>query len=211
MPDTSTLGLFLIASLAILVVPGPAVLYIVARGIHQGRSAALVSTLGVEVGTLIQLLAATLGLSVLVTSSDVGFSILKYSGAVVLVLLAFRTLSVRSIFSSHGRIEHPDSLWRMFFQGVVVEVLNPKTAIFLLAFLPQFADPDRGSAGWQMLTLGLIFILLAMFNDSLFALMSGALGGWLGRKPGFLTCQKYVSSSVYLGLALMTVISSHGP
>lgn len=206
MPDGSTLVAFLVASLALLVLPGPTVMYIVARGVSQGRSAALVSTLGVEVGTLIQLLVATAGLSALLASSDIAFSAIRFLGAGYLVWLA---VGVALNDGNHVFREQrgSGSLKPVFFQGVLVEVLNPKTALFFLAFLPQFADPERGPVAWQMFLLGMIFILLAVCNDGLIGLLSGTLGSRLRAGQRFLAVQRHVSGSIYMTLAVSTALA----
>lgn len=209
MPDPPTLAAFFVASLALLVMPGPTVMYIVARGINQGRSAALVSTLGVEVGTLIQLLVATLGLSALVASSDATFAAIRYLGAGYLVWLAL------GVALDEGRHALDDlsasgALRPVFLQGVLVEVLNPKTALFFLAFLPQFTNPERGSVTGQMLLLGMVFILLAICNDGLVGLLAGALAAKLREDWRFLAIQRHVSGCLYMTLAASTALASSG-
>ena len=140
-PDPPAIGVFVLAALALLLVPGPAVLYVVARSIEQGRRAGVVSVLGIHVGTLVHIAAATLGLSALVLSSAVAFTAVKIAGAVYLIGLGLWTL-----LSKHPETEIPlggeRNLRRAFAQGIVVNVLNPKTALFFLAFLPQFVDPN---------------------------------------------------------------------
>ena len=207
MPDTTTFAVFVGASMALLVVPGPAVMYIVARGIHQGRSAALASTLGIEVGTLIQLLAATAGLSALVGSSELAFTTLQSLGAGYLIWLGTGALLDPDGQMPDGE-RSPDALKPIFLQGVLVEVLNPKTAIFFLAFLPQFADPARGPVESQILLLGLLFILLAIFNDGLIGLLAGTLGNHLRGSRRVLTAQRYTACAVYLSLAAFTTLRS---
>lgn len=209
MPDSSTLAMFLAASLALLVIPGPTVMYIVARGIQEGRTAALVSMLGVEVGTLIQLMIATFGMSAAVTSSPVAFSALKYLGAGYLAWLAIETaLEFDEPFVEQA--PGPRSLRPAFFQGVLVEVVNPKTALFFLAFLPQFADPARGPFAWQMLALGLLFIMLAMFNDGLIGLLAGTMGGRLRERGAFVAVQRHLAGFVYTSLAINAALMSPG-
>lgn len=207
--DPSILGVFLVASLVLLVMPGPTVMYIVARGIHQGRQAALVSALGVEVGTLIQLLVATLGLSVVMASYPVTFSVLKYLGAGYLVWLAVGTALAcnRPVVDAASG---PTRLRPVFLQGVLVEVLNPKTALFFLAFLPQFADPSRDPVALQILTLGLLFVLLAICNDGLIGLLAGTLGEWLRGNGAFLVVQRHVTGCVYTSLAINAALIGPG-
>ena len=167
-PDPPAVGLFVVAALALLLVPGPAVLYVVARSIHEGRRAGLVSVLGIHVGTLAHIAAATVGLSALVVSSAVAFTAVKIAGAVYLIGLGLWTL-----FSSRAEpdvaLGGESNLRRAFAQGIVVNVLNPKTALFFLAFLPQFVDPNAPHPALQIAFLGVLFALLGLVTDSLWA------------------------------------------
>jgi threonine/homoserine/homoserine lactone efflux protein len=201
--DPSTLTLFVLASLALAVVPGPAVLYIVAQSVDQGRVAGMVSALGIGVGGLVHVVAATIGLSSLLASSATAFTVVKYAGAAYLVGLGVRRLLTREqvgeeiLRPSRGRR-------RIFVDGVVVNVLNPKTALFFLAFLPQFVDPGQGTATLQILALGLIFVAIALCSDSLWALAAGTLGGWLRRSRWYLGVKRWVTGTVFVGLGLST-------
>jgi threonine/homoserine/homoserine lactone efflux protein len=202
--DPSTLALFMLASLALAVVPGPAVLYIVARSVDQGRLAGLVSASGIGVGGLIHVVAATIGLSSLLASSATAFTIVKYAGAAYLIFLGIRRLITREQLEDEvGRAPRPRR--RLFADGVIVNVLNPKTALFFLAFLPQFVDPDQGSAWLQILALGLVFVAIALCSDSLWALAAGTLGAWLRRSRWYLGVKRWVTGTVFVGLGLSTV------
>jgi len=205
----STLSLFLAGAFILLITPGPAVLYIVARSVDQGRRAGVVSVMGVQTGTLVHVFAAALGLSAILLTSALAFDIVKYLGAAYLVYLGVKTLLDRKIVSADTVIERR-SLGSIYRQGVVVAVLNPKTALFFFAFLPQFVDPARGAAPLQFLLLGLMFTGMALFTDGTYAILSGTAGGWLKRNPYFLRVQKYVSGTVYIGLGLVTAFSSGG-
>jgi threonine/homoserine/homoserine lactone efflux protein len=204
-PDSATLALFVGAALALLIVPGPAVLYIVARSIEGGRSAGLISTLGIHVGSLVHVTAASLGLSSLLVSSAFAFNVVKYLGAAYLVFLGVRTL-IRGNRGETRASEGP-LRGRVFGQGIVVNVLNPKTALFFFAFLPQFVDVDRGHAGLQMLFLGLVFVALGLVSDSVWAIAAGAVSGRFRRRAGFWRASRWVSGGVYLGLGLATAFS----
>lgn len=204
MPDPSTLALFVVAALALLVVPGPSVLYIVARSLHQGRRAGLVSALGVQVGGLLHVLAAAVGLSVLVLSSALLFSAVKYLGAAYLVYLGIRTLLTREEVHTPDLLA-PRRLSQVFWQGALVNALNPKTALFFLAFLPQFTQPERGSVALQTLTLGALFLVLATLSDGLYALLAGTVGKRLQGNRVFARRQRYVTGGVYIALGLGTV------
>jgi threonine/homoserine/homoserine lactone efflux protein len=205
-PDAHSLAFFVAAALALLLVPGPAVLYVVARSIHEGRRAGIVSVLGIHVGTLLHIAAATLGLSALIVSSAVAFTAVKIAGALYLVGLGLWTLFWRRA-EPEIALGGERNLRRAFAQGVVVNVLNPKTALFFLAFLPQFVDPDRGSVASQLLVLGLLFVVLAVVSDSLWALGAGTASERLRASRRFLALQRYVSGSVFVGLGAVTALA----
>jgi threonine/homoserine/homoserine lactone efflux protein len=206
LPDLPSLGVFVAAALLLLVTPGPAVLYIVARSIEQGRRAGLVSMLGVHAGTLVHVFAAAAGLSALLAASATAFGIVKYLGAAYLVYLGARRLLDR-------RVPAPEApptrrLGHAFVDGIVVNVLNPKTALFFLAFLPQFADVSRPHLGGQILALGLLFVLLGLCTDGLYALGAGTAAHWLRGKPRFLASERWVSGSMYIGLGVAAALAS---
>jgi threonine/homoserine/homoserine lactone efflux protein len=208
-PDASMLGLFVLAAIVLLLTPGPAVLYIVTRSVEQGRLAGLVSALGVHVGTLVHVGAAALGVSALLVSSALAFDVVKYLGALYLVYIGVRTLMGRDQ-PSGGRTLAPRSLRRLFGQGVVVNVLNPKTALFFLAFLPQFVDVSKGAVGLQILVLGLIFVALGVVSDGLYAVAAGTAGAWLKRGGRLLRAERYVSGSVFVGLGVTAALAGNG-
>jgi threonine/homoserine/homoserine lactone efflux protein len=203
MPDPSTLVLFAAAALALIVVPGPAVLYIVAQSIDRGRLAGFVSALGIAVGGLVHVTAAAIGLSSLLVSSATAFAAVKYAGAAYLIGLGLYTLFVRKAEPA-ATVPRERRLRRRFWQGVVVNVLNPKTALFFFAFLPQFVDPDKGSAALQIGILGLFFVALAVLSDSVWALAAGSASDRLRDSRRFLAVQRYVSGSVFVGLGALT-------
>ena len=203
MPDTATLLVFAAAALALIVVPGPAVLYIVAQSIDRGRLAGFVSALGIAVGGLVHVTAAAIGLSSLLVSSATAFAAVKYAGAAYLIGLGLYTLFVRKEEPA-ATAPRERRLRRRFGQGVVVNVLNPKTALFFFAFLPQFVDPDKGSAALQIGVLGLLFVALAVISDSVWALVAGSASERLRGNRRFLGVQRYVSGSVFVGLGALT-------
>jgi threonine/homoserine/homoserine lactone efflux protein len=206
MLDPARLALFLTATFILLLTPGPAVTYIVSRTLAEGRRAGLVSALGIAGGGLVHVAAAALGLSALLASSAVAFSIVKYAGAAYLIVLGLRTLLTPTT-AADETLDVPGSLSRAFWQGVIVNVLNPKTALFFVAFLPQFVDPARGSVVVQMAALGFLFTALALGTDSMFVLAAGSAGTWLKRNRGFLRARRYVAGSVYLGLGVATALA----
>src|SRR5215211_1483520 len=209
MPDASTFALFVAAALVLLVVPGPSVLYIVARSIEGGRTAGLVSVLGVQTGAMVHIAFATLGLSAILASSAVAFSIVKWLGAAYLVWLGLRRIFGRDEAEYDIAVE-PARLSRVFSQGVIVNTLNPKTALFFLAFLPQFVDPARAAAWAQILLLGATFVILALCSDGLYALLSGTAGGWLRRRMKGVTFrrgQRFVSGGILIALGAVAAAS----
>lgn len=207
--DPLKLPIFILAALTLLLTPGPAVLYIVARSMDQGRLAGMVSVLSVEVGNFAHVVAATLGLSALLLSSALAFTVVKYLGAAYLIYLGLRRIFSGETALSAASIER-QSLGKVFSQGVVVAILNPKTALFFLAFLPQFVDPARGNLTLQLFTLGSIFVLMAIVTDSLYALLAGTIGQSLKNAPYFLKVERYLVGSVYIGLGLMAAFSDIG-
>ena len=208
MPDLASLGVFSLASLALLVVPGPSVLYIVTRSISQGRMAGLVSVLGVHVGTTFHIAAAALGLSALLMRSIVAFNVVKYAGAAYLIYLGIRRLLDDESLVQDGPVKER-SLSRIFRQGIVVNLLNPKTALFFLAFLPQFVDVERGSVALQMLVLGSLFIVLGLISDGAYAHFSSFLGDRLRTSKTFARRERLFSGGVYLGLGVTAALSAN--
>jgi threonine/homoserine/homoserine lactone efflux protein len=200
------LTVFLLAALILLLTPGPAVLYIVARSLDQGRLAGFVSVLSIEVGNIVHVLAATLGLSAILVSSALAFSIVKYLGAAYLIFLGVRRL-LTSQTARQPLTAQRQSLGRIFRQGVLVAILNPKTALFFFAFLPQFVDPSKGSITPQLLTLGCLFVLMAVVTDGLYALLAGTAGQWLKGTRSFLRVERYVVGGVYIGLGVTAALA----
>jgi threonine/homoserine/homoserine lactone efflux protein len=212
MPDVHTFVLFVAVALALLLVPGPAVLYIVARSVEGGRPAGLVSVLGVELGTLVHVAFAAAGLSAILASSATAFGVVKWLGVAYLVWLGLQRLLARDVEDSPPAT-HPERLLRVFTQSVLVQVSNPKVALFFLAFLPQFVNPSRGAAWTQVMILGATLAALGLLTDGLYALLGGTAGDWLRRKSGslhFRRGQRYVSGGVYLALGAAAAASGSG-
>lgn len=201
MPDWSTLTVFFVASAVLLLTPGPAVLYIVGRSVDQGRRAGVVSTLGIAVGTLFHIAAAALGVSAILMTSAMAFNSVKYLGAAYLIYLGIRKLMEKDEPQQDTVIKR-QSLSKIFYEGAVVNLLNPKTALFFFAFLPQFIDPARGAAAGQVLWLSAIFMLMALFSDNIYALLAGTAGNWLRQNTKFLRIQRYITGCVYIFLGL---------
>jgi threonine/homoserine/homoserine lactone efflux protein len=202
MPDLHTFVIFAAASAVFLAVPGPSVIYIVSRSLAEGRTAGIVSALGIQAGGLVHVTAATIGVSALLASSATAFSIVKYAGAAYLVYLGVRRLLDGEAEAEAGT--GPVGRKRLFWQGVVVNSLNPKTALFFLAFLPQFVAAARGAVAPQVLALGVLFLVLATLSDSTYAFVAGSVRGWLGERR---RAMARVSGLSYIGLGVLAALS----
>jgi threonine/homoserine/homoserine lactone efflux protein len=200
-PTGSTIALFLLAATALAVVPGPAVAYIVTQSIDQGRRAGLVSALGVASGGLVHVAAATVGLSALIASSATAFTGVKLVGAAYLIVVG-----IRRILSGEGEEPEPRALRaplrRVYRQGVIVNVLNPKTALFFLAFLPQFVDPGRGAVWPQVALLGVLFVSVAVLSDMTYALVSDAIAGRMRRTGTGAKVRRWLTGGVFVVLGI---------
>jgi threonine/homoserine/homoserine lactone efflux protein len=207
MPDLTLWGLFVVASVVLLLTPGPAVLFIVARSVEQGRAAGLVSVLGIHLGTIVHITAAAVGLSALLVSSALAFAIVKYLGAAYLIWIGVRTFMAKDPDPEAPAVP-AGRLGRVFRDGFVVNLFNPKTAIFFLAFLPQFVDPARGALHWQILILGLTFMGLGIMSDGMFALAAGTAGNFLRRNRRFLRFQRWFAGTSFIGLGVTAALAT---
>jgi threonine/homoserine/homoserine lactone efflux protein len=202
----ATLLAFSAAALVLLLIPGPAVLYIVSQSVEHGRRAGLTATLGVHTGTMVHLTAAALGLSAILVSSSLAFTTVKLLGAAYLIYLGLRAL-----FGADDPKMAPAArevrLGRTFRQGVLVNVTNPKTALFFFAFLPQFLDRGAGRLPLQIALLGLVFTCIGLVTDSSWALASGLAAGWIKGNARFTRIQRRVSGCVFIGLGLVTAFA----
>jgi threonine/homoserine/homoserine lactone efflux protein len=198
-PTASTLAVFCLAALALIVVPGPAVTYVVTQSVDKGRRAGLLSVLGVASGGLVHVTAAAIGLSALLASSAEAFTAVKVAGAAYLIVIGVRRIVGRD--GDDDQAEPAEtSRRRVFAQGVVVNILNPKTALFFLAFLPQFIDPARGSVGLQAAVLGTVFVAIAVVSDCAYALLASALAGRLNRSERARRLRRLVSGGIFVAL-----------
>lgn len=209
-PNTTSIGLFAVAATLLLLTPGPAVLYIVARSVEQGRIAGLASVFGITTGTLVHVLASTLGLSALLASSTLAFAVVKYAGAGYLIYMGVRRILKRTDTSASALDLPRRSLGRLYRDGFIVNLLNPKTALFFLAFLPQFVDPSRGAVPFQIAFLGLLFTLMGLTSDGLYALAAGTAGVWVKRQSRYLDWERYVTGSVFIGLGVTAALVGGG-
>jgi threonine/homoserine/homoserine lactone efflux protein len=198
MPALSSIALFSLASVALAVVPGPAVTYIVTHSIDKGRRAGIVSAFGIASGGLVHVVAATVGLSALIASSATAFTAVTLVGAAYLIAVGIRRISSGE---QDGEIQSVPAPHReLYVQGVVVNVLNPKTALFFLAFLPQFVDPARGAIWPQVAFLGILFALIAFASDVSYALLADLLAGKLRRTGGGAKARRWVSGGIFVAL-----------
>jgi threonine/homoserine/homoserine lactone efflux protein len=205
MPSLSTYALFIATALVLLAIPGPAVLYVVGRSIDQGRTAGLASVLGITTGTIVHITAATVGLSSLVLASKVAFDAVRYAGAAYLVLLGVRRLLTRGgEEAAAGRA--PRTLRRLYTQGFVVNLLNPKTIVFVFAFIPQFVDVGAGHVWLQILLLGLTFAGLGLASDSLYAIVAGTVADRLRGTPLVARVERWFGGSVLIGLGVAAAL-----
>jgi threonine/homoserine/homoserine lactone efflux protein len=206
-PGASSISVFAAAAALLLLTPGPAVLYIVARSVEQGRIAGLVSVFGITTGTLVHVLASTLGLSALLASSAIAFAIVKYAGAAYLIYLGVRRILTRVETPASPLKLQTRSLRKLYRDGFIVNVLNPKTGLFFLAFLPQFVDPARGSVPMQLAFLGLLFTLMGLLSDGTYALIAGTAGAWVKRRSRYLEWERYATGGVFIGLGVTAALT----
>ncbi len=195
-----------LASFVLVIVPGPAVIYILTRSVSQGRTAGLASAVGVNLGSAVHVVFAAVGLSVILASSATLFSIVKWAGVGYLVWIGIQTLRSPDAEFGNGEVETL-SLRRIFTQGVVVNVLNPKVAMFFLAFLPQFIDPNAAHAGFQFFVLGMILVTIGLISDSAYALLGGSIGNLFRRRPNAAKVTKRAAGFTYFALAGIAAFS----
>ncbi|MDP8935234.1 MAG: LysE family translocator [Cyanobacteriota bacterium] len=199
MTDTTALAVFMIAALTLNVTPGPNMLYVTTRSLGQGRKAGVVSAIGIGVGNLVHTLAAALGLSALLMSSAIAYSVVKYVGAAYLIYLGVRMI-LRNEHNSSLTTLTDASLRRIFSQAIATSVLNPKVALFFIAFLPQFANPSQGSVALQIAVLGALFSTTGTIVNTTVALLSGSFGDWLQTRPRFSQFQQSVDRKLWRSL-----------
>ncbi len=208
LPEFQNILLFLTAASILIIIPGPAVLYIVARSMEQGYRAGMVSVLGIGAGGLVHVFAAGIGISSLFVASAAAFSVLKYLGGLYLIYLGIRKLLDKATFTHDVQIDKKKKLRKIFYEGVVVNVFNPKAAIFFFAFLPQFISIEKGGVTSQIIFPGMLFILIAIVSDTLYVLVSGKFASWIKTHPMYLRLHKYVIGSIYIFLGALTLAAN---
>ena len=201
--------LFLTASLVVIVAPGPDNILVLTRGISQGRKAAVASAAGASLGLVCHSLFAAAGLSAILAQSAVAFALVKYAGAAYLIYLGAKALLSREGFAVPGG-GRTIRLRSVFVQGVASNIMNPKIAVFFLAYLPQFADPTTGSMGPQLLLLGLAFALLTLLVFSVLGYFSGSLGDTLERRPRLSDALRWFTGGVFIALGLRLALPERG-
>ena len=208
MPSASTIWVFATATVVFLLIPGPAVMYIVTRSVAHGRRAGLASVLGIHTGTLIHVAGAVLGLSAVLATSATAFTVAKFAGAAYLVYLGIRALATRGDDAADDRGAVARSHRRLVAEGFVVNLLNPKAAVFFLAFVPQFVEPDAGSATVQLLVISAVYLALGLVCDTTWALTSGWFGARLAARRGAVMRRlRRGSGVVYIALGAATALT----
>jgi threonine/homoserine/homoserine lactone efflux protein len=205
-PDLGSIITFGVASIALLLIPGPAVIYILNRSVSDGREVGLAAVAGLELGNMVHVVAASAGLSAVLATSATAFNTVKWLGAGYLVFVGVRTLLMRPATMSGDSTSV--TLKRSFTQGVVVNTLNPKVALFFLSYLPQFIDADKGAAWSQALVLGTVFVLIGCCTDGMYALTASALRNKLLTGRTLPIVQRYVAGSVFIALGVMAATTS---
>ena len=203
---TSAILCFLGASVALTIAPGPDNTFVVAQGISRGRKAAVITALGMCSGISVHTTAAALGISALLYSSAFAFRMLKYAGAAYLLFLAYKAVKekqgviLREVTGGQGQ-------WVLFRRGFIMNVINPKVALFFLAFLPQFVSGDPGHAAWQMLLLGFIFMSQAIVVFGAIGLLSGSVGNAVLRRPRIARYFAWLTAGIFASLGIRLALA----
>ncbi len=199
-------ALFIGISWALIIAPGPDMFYVIIRGMAHGRKVGIVSAIGVICGILVHTTAAAFGLTLILQTSAFAFLIVKYLGAIYLMYLGIKVWRDKSIFSLQTPTSDASSR-AIFWQGVLSNVLNPKIAIFFLAFLPQFVDKGSSQVTLQMVTLGLTFACMGLCFLLVVGYSSGAIGGWLIRRPQYAQFSQRLAGGILIGLGIRLVLT----
>src|SRR5262245_21422108 len=205
MPSLETYAFFIVTCLVLLAIPGPAVLYVVSRSVDQGRRAGLASVAGICTGTVVHVTLATIGLSSLVLASQLAFDVVRYVGAAYLVYLGVRRLLTRTA-EEGPHVRPPRTARDLYTQGLVVNLLNPKTIVFIFAFIPQFVNVGAGHVWFQILVLGLTFAALGAMSDSLYAVVAGTVADRLRGTPLIARIERWFGGTVLIGLGVTSAV-----
>jgi threonine/homoserine/homoserine lactone efflux protein len=206
MPSEATFLAFAATALVLLLIPGPAVLYIVSQSVEHGRRAGVAASLGVHMGTLVHITAAALGLSAILVSSSLAFGAVRLIGAAYLIFLGIRTLAGRGDSNGSAPVRREAKTSRIIRQGALVNITNPKTALFFFAFLPQFVDPHK-AVPEQIVVLGLTFLVLGLITDTAWGLAAGSAAGWVRGRSAVRSVQRWVTGCIFIGLGLVTAFA----
>lgn len=208
--ELSTISLFVVASATLLIAPGPSVFYIMGRSIGQGTKAGFVSVLGVTLGGAVHVVFGAVGISTILITSTIAFTFIKYLGVVYLIYLGCKTLFFASSYDNESPKTNvkDKSLKQVFYESVLVELTNPKTALFFLAFFPQFISPSAGSVAVQFLLLGAIFVVLALLNDSLYALLATGIRKSLAVRKKNIKVMNQAVGICYILLGLLSAFAN---
>ncbi len=206
MLSLATIGFFSLASIILALTPGPDMLFIATRSMAQGRSAGIVSALGVHTGVLVHTLAAALGLSALIAASAAALSIIKYAGAAYLIYLGLKTMAGRAETLALNSADF-SRLRQIYFQGLITNLLNPKVILFFLAFLPQFVDPSVGHISLQLIFLGVLMVMVTLPIDLGVGLAGGTVGKWLNNRVQVQHTSKWFTGALFIALGIGTAFT----
>ncbi len=201
---------FLVAATVLIVIPGPGVLFTIGRALTDGRRAALMSVVAHACGVQVVLILVAVGLGAVVAASSVALTVVKFAGALYLIYIGVQAIRERRSLGEALESRRPARSSRLFRQGFVVGVTNPKAIIFFSAVLPQFVDPASGAIPWQMLELGGLFMLIALVSDSLWALLAGTARNWFARSPRRLEAVGGAGGAMIIGLGASVAVSGNG-
>ena len=206
MIEPAKFALFITVSWALIIAPGPDMLYVITRGMTHGRGAGMLSAIGVMCGILVHTTAAALGLTLIFQTSALAFLMVKYLGALYLIYLGIKSWRDKSNFQLE-RSSSTVSSRQLFWQGLLSNVLNPKIAIFFLAFLPQFVDKGSGQVTLQLTVLGLIFAFLGLCFLLVVGYSSGTIGSWLSHRPQYARLSQRLTGSILIGLGVRLAVT----
>jgi threonine/homoserine/homoserine lactone efflux protein len=211
MIDFQLFSLFIITSMVLLFSPGPAVLYVISKSIEHGPKAGIASVLGIGIGNLVHVIAAALGLSVIIMQSITLFTIVKIIGAFYLIFLGIKSFRQKQTLNFDNVEKTKSNLKKTFIDGIIVNVFNPKAAMFFIAFIPQFLNIEYGHIPTQIIFYGITFTLLALVADTMYVLLSGKIRNLISENAKFQLYQKYIIGSIYMILGLLTIMTDFNP